>query len=67
MKVGNWKLMPLTSDKRSRLTDPIKVSSIVAYRDEERILLHRVEKVNEDGSREVFIIKVSPKVLDTDH
>ena len=67
MKVGDWNMMPLTSSKKSRTTDPIKVSSIIAYKDDRRVVLHRVEKVNEDGTREVFIIKASPKILKTDH
>jgi len=67
MKVGGWNMMPLTSSKKSRMTDPIKVSSIIAFKDNERVVLHRVEKVNEDGTREVFIIKASPKILKTDH
>ena len=67
MKVGGWNMMPLTSARRSRNTDPIKVSSIIAYKDEKRVVLHRVEKTNEDGTREVFIIKASPKILSTDH
>lgn len=67
MKIGAWKMLPLTSDRKSRRSDPIKVSSMVAYRDDRRIVLHRVEKRNPDGSREVFIIKASPKILATDH
>ncbi|HZC67310.1 MAG TPA: hypothetical protein VE201_01710 [Nitrospirales bacterium] len=67
MKIGAWNMMPLTSSRKSRTTDPIKVSSIIAYKNDERVVLHRVEKVNEDGTREIFIIKASPKVLKTDH
>ena len=67
MKVGGWNMLPLTSSKRSRTTDPIKVNSIIAYQDDKRVVLHRVEKQNEDGSTEVFIIKASPKALSTDH
>lgn len=67
MKVGDWRMMPLTSHRRSRTTDPIRVNSIVAYKDDRRVVLHRVEKINRDGTREVFIIKASPKILDTDH
>jgi hypothetical protein len=67
MKIGNWKMLPLTSSRRSRASDPIKVNSLIAYKDDERIVLHRVEKVREDGTREVFIIKASPKILKTDH
>ena len=67
MKVSGWKMKPLDPQRRSRATDPIKVKSMVAYRDNQRIVLHRVEKTNPDGSREVFIIKASPKILATDH
>ena len=67
MKISGWSMMPLTSHRKNRKSDPIKVSSIVAYRDNQRVVLHRVEKMNPDGSREVFIIKASPKILATDH
>ena len=67
MKIGNWKMLPLTSSRRSRASDPIKVNSLIAFKDDERVVLHRVEKVREDGTREVFIIKASPKILKTDH
>lgn len=67
MKIGDWNLTSLTNGRHSRLTDPIKVNSVVAYKDNQRIILHRVEKLNEDGTKEVFIIKASPKILDTDH
>lgn len=67
MKIGDWNITSLTSGRKSRATDPIKVSSVVAYKDNERIVLHRVEKVNDDGTSEVFIIKASPKILKTDH
>lgn len=67
MKVGDWNMTPITTGRKSRATDPIKVDSVVAYKDNKRIVLHRVEKVNEDGTREVFIIKASPKILGTDH
>ena len=67
MKVSGWKMMPLNARQRSRATDPIKVRSIVAYRNNQRVVVHRVEKLNKDGTREVFIIKASPKILATDH
>ena len=67
MKVGGWNMKPLTSSKRSRLTDPIKVNSIIAYKDDQRVVLHRVERTKEDGTTEVFIIKASPKILKTEH
>lgn len=67
MKISGWKMLPLTSQRKARATDPVKVSSIVAVRNNQRIVLHRVEKTHPDGSREVFIIKASPKLLETDH
>lgn len=67
MKISGWKMMPLNARQKTRASDPIKVSSIVAYRDNQRVVLHRVEKINQDGTREVFIIKASPKTLATDH
>lgn len=67
MKLSGWKMKPLDMQKKQRATDPIKVKSMVAYNDTQRIVLHRVEKTNPDGTKEVFIIKASPKILDTDH
>jgi hypothetical protein len=67
MKISGWKMMPLNDQRKNRATDPIKIKSIVAYRNNKRVVLHRVEKVNDDGTREVFIIKASPKILATDH
>ena len=67
MKISGWKMLPLNTQRKSRATDPIKVSSIVAYKNDQRIVLHRVEKINSDGTREVFIIKASPKILATDN
>jgi len=67
MKINGWKMMPLNDQRRHRATDPIRVRSIVAYRDNRRVVLHRVEKRNPDGTTEVFVIKASPKILSTDH
>ena len=39
----------------------------LAIQEGERVLVHRVEKRKEDGTAEVFIIKASPKDLETDH
>ena len=30
MKISGWKMLPLTSQRKARATDPVKVSSIVA-------------------------------------
>jgi hypothetical protein len=49
------------------LSDDIKVETVVATKDNRRVVLHRVVKKNPDGTEEVFIIKASPKILNTDH
>ena len=72
MKIQDWNLKPLkprlteeTADEP--LADDIYVNTIVATKDNKRVLLHRVVKVNPDGSEEVFIIKASPKIIETNH
>jgi hypothetical protein len=71
MKLEGWNVKPLkpkvapTAD--DPLADDILVNTIVATKDGKRVLLHRVKKINPDGSEEVFIIKASPKILSTDH
>ncbi len=71
MKLQEWNLKPLkakgvpTDD--DPLSDNIFVNTIVATKEGKRVLLHRVTKVNPDGTEEVFIIKASPKILATDH
>jgi len=72
MKIQDWSLKPLKpkgapvpSDEP--LADDIYVSTIVASKNNKQVVLHRVTKVNPDGSEEVFIIKASPKILSTDH
>ena len=72
MKIQDWSLkplrpkgMPVAHDEP--LADDIFVSTIVATRDNKQVVLHRVTKVNPDGSEEVFIIKASPKILATNH
>jgi hypothetical protein len=72
MKIQDWSLkplkpkgMPVADDEP--LADDIFVSTIVATRDNKQVVLHRVTKVNPDGSEEVFIIKASPKILATNH
>lgn len=72
MKLQDWNVKPLKprvrqESKDEPLADDIYVNSIIAVKDNKRILLHRVVKVNPDGSEEVFIIKASPKVIDTSH
>jgi hypothetical protein len=72
MKIQDWNLKPLKPKSAPVPTDEplaedIFVSTIVASRDNKQVVLHRVTKVNPDGSEEVFIIKASPKILATNH
>jgi uncharacterized protein (UPF0248 family) len=72
MKLHGWNVKTLRprvspTAKDEPLADDIFVNSIVAVKDNKRILLHRVVKINPDGSEEVFIIKASPKIIETNH
>jgi len=72
MKLHGWNVKPLKprvspAAKNEPLADDIFVNSIVAVKDNKRMVLHRVVKVNPDGSEEVFIIKASPKIIETNH
>jgi hypothetical protein len=55
------------SEMDEPLSEDIKVETVVATKDDKRVVLHRVVKKNPDGTEEVFIIKASPKILNTDH
>ena len=71
MKIQGWNMKPVVpkgwSDMDGPLSDDIKVETVVATKDNKRIVLHRVVKKNPDGSEEVFIIKASPRILNTNH
>ena len=72
MKLQEWNVKPLKpritpTAKDEPLSDDIFVSSMVAMKDNQRVLLHRVVKINPDGTEEVFIIKASPKLIETNH
>jgi hypothetical protein len=72
MKLRDWSLKPLkprvsADQKDEPLSEDIFVRSMVAMKDNKRVLLHRVVKRNPDGTEEVFIIKASPKILETNH
>ena len=71
MKVQGWKMKPIVpkgwSEMDGPLSDDIRVETVVATKDNKRVVLHRLVKTNPDGSEEVFIIKASPKILNTDH
>ena len=66
MKVGKWDMIPLADRRKKGRKDDIKVRSMVAIQEDRRVLLHRVEKRNPDGTTEVFIIKAASE-RDTDH
>lgn len=72
MKLQDWNLRPLKpkaapGSKDEPLSDDVFVNTFTAIKDNKRVLLHRVVKVNPDGTEEVFIIKASPKIIATDH
>ena len=72
MKIQDWSLKPFRpkmrpANKDEPLSDDIYVNTLVAMKDRKRVLLHRVVKVNSDGSEEIFIIKASPKIIETNH
>ncbi len=72
MKLQDWSLKPLkprilSHSKDEPLADDIFVNTVVAVKDDKRVLLHRVVKLNPDGTEEVFIIKASPKIIETNH
>ncbi len=72
MKIEDWSLKPLkprvpAQSKDEPLADDIFVNTVVAVKDNKRVLLHRVVKLNPDGTEEVFIIKASPKIVETNH
>ncbi len=71
MNIRGWQMKPITpkgwTEEDGPLSDDIRVETVVAIKDEKRVVLHRVVKKNPDGSEEVFIIKASPKILSTDH
>jgi hypothetical protein len=67
MKVGDWKMIPLSERRKRGKKDDVKVESMVAIQNNRRVLLHRVERRHEDGHTEVFIIKASARDLKTDH
>jgi hypothetical protein len=68
MKVGDWEMRPIRRRRPASaaepLADDVRVESLVAYKDNRRVLLHRVIKRHPDGREEVFIIKAVPKEPD---
>lgn len=69
MKVGDWDMRPMRrrrpASSEEPLADDVRVETLVAYKDNKRVLLHRVVKKHSDGREEVFIIKAVPR--ETDH
>ena len=72
MKLQDWNVRPMRpriapESRDEPLSENIYVNTIVAMKDNQRVLLHRLVKVNPDGSEEIFIIKASPKIIETNH
>jgi hypothetical protein len=71
MKIQGWNMKPIApkgwGESNEPVSEDIKVETVVATKNNQRVVLHRVVKKNPDGSEEVFIIKASPKILNTDH
>ena len=71
MKIQGWNMKPIAvkgwTEADGPLSDDIRVETVVATKDNKRVVLHRVVKRNPDGSEEVFIIKATPKILNTEH
>lgn len=71
MKIQGWNMKPIApkgwTEADGPLSDDIRVETVVATKDNKRVVLHRVVKRNPDGSEEVFIIKATPKILSTEH
>lgn len=64
MKVGDWEMRPMRRRRPAEpgepLADDIRVETLVAWKDDRRVLLHRVIKTHPDGRQEVFVIKAVP-------
>jgi hypothetical protein len=71
MKIQGWNVKPAVprgwNDLEGPLSDDIRVETVVATKNNQRVVLHRVVKTNPDGTEEVFIIKATPKILNTSH
>ena len=71
MKIQGWNMKPIApkgwTDVDGPLSDDIRVETVVATKDNKRVVLHRVVKRNPDGSEEIFIIKATPQILKTEH
>jgi len=71
MKIQGWNMRPIApkgwTDVDGPLADDIRVETVVATKDNKRVVLHRVVKRNPDGSEEIFIIKATPQILNTEH
>ena len=71
MKIQGWNVKPTVprgwNENDGPLAEDIRVETMVATKNNQRVVLHRVVKTNPDGSEEVFIIKATPQMLKTDH
>ena len=73
MKLEDWKLQPVkkSGSRKGAVTtttsDGIKVQTMVATKNNRKVILHRVEKTLPNGKKEIFIIKASAKDLEINH
>ena len=73
MKLEDWKIQPLkkSNSKKGPTTtttsEGIRVQTMVATKNNRKVILHRVEKTLPNGEKEVFIIKASAKDLEINH
>ncbi len=71
MKIQGWNMKPIApkgwTEADGPLSEDIRVETVVATKDNKRVVLHRVVKRNADGTEEVFIIKATPQILSTEH
>ncbi len=70
MKVQDWNMQPVRKTRREKPQpgkEDLQVHTIVATKNHQRVMLHRVERTLPNGKKEVFIIKASPKEMGIDH
>jgi hypothetical protein len=70
MKVGDWEMKPVRRRRPAKeepLADDVRVETMVAYRNNKRVMLHRVVKRHPDGREETFIIRAAPAGMDKGH
>jgi hypothetical protein len=65
MKIAGWDMRPMRRRRVAASGEPLaedlRVDTLVAYKNDKRVLMHRVVKRHPDGREEVFIIKAVPQ------